>query len=292
MEYPAPAKINRYLRIIGKRADGYHQLDTAFQFLEFADTMRFQITPHARIRRIDAHDFALPEEDLCVSAARLLQSQIPAAARRGVIITLHKVIPPGSGLGGGSSNAATTLLALNHLWQLDLNRVQLATLALRLGADVPLFVFGQAARATSIGEILTPYNPAEQWLCICLSQVNVSTARVFAHADVERKRDGTAMSAVDCDADDLSDANDADNADKTGNDLEAITALIYPQVAAALTHMRRYCDAQMSGSGAAIYASFLTHAQAKQAATHSPPNLPTFITHSRNHHPLADFPTG
>ena len=181
MEFPAPAKINRFLRVLGRRADGYHQLETLFQFLEFADTLSFETLAQPRIRRIDRHDFELPEADLSICAAKLLQATVPEAAGRGVTITLRKVIPPGSGLGGGSSNAATTLLALNHLWQLGLTRRRLAALGLQLGADVPVFVHGRAARASGIGEVLAPCAtpPPPSGGCACACRRSRSPPRGF-----------------------------------------------------------------------------------------------------------------
>ncbi len=222
------------------------------------------------------------EDDLCVRAARLLQAVVPEAAGRGVTITLHKTIPPGSGLGGGSSNAATTLLALNHLWQLRLTRERLAALGLQLGADVPVFVHGRAARASGIGEVLVPCDPAEQWLCVCLPPVNVSTARVFSHPQLRRTAPPPAPPPGDLDP------------DKTGNDLEPVTALLYPQVADALAQLRRYGNARLSGSGAAVYAGFDSRKQAEHAAAQLPGDLRglSIITRSRNRHPLVDFPDG
>lgn len=280
---PAPAKINRFLRVTGRRADGYHQLETLFQFLEFADTLRFESAQPPHIRRIDRHDFDLPEEDLIVRAARLLQAECSEAGARGAVITLHKKIPPGSGLGGGSSNAATTLLALNHLWRLGLSRARLAELGRQLGADVPVFIGGRAALASGIGEVLKPCAPAEQWLCVCLPPVRVSTAEVFSHPHLARNRPAVSSG-------DSGDSGDSDEPDKTGNDLEPVTTFLHPEVAAALTHLRRYGDARMSGSGAAVYAGFDTRAQAEQAAAQLPGDLPGFVTRARNRHPLVDFP--
>ena len=268
-EWPAPAKINLFLHVLGVRADGFHQLETQFQFLEFADTLRFKALDQPTIRRIDQHDFQLPEDDLSVRAARLLQTTCPAATERGVAITLHKVIPPGSGLGGGSSNAATTLLALNHLWQLGLTRNRLAELGLQLGADVPLFVHGRAALAHGIGELLEPTEPPERWLCVCLPPVNVSTATVFAHPQLTSTNRPPAP----------------------GNDLEPITTQLHPEVGNALAHLRQHANpnAQMSGSGGAVYAQFNSRAQATTAAEQLPADLNAFVTRSLNRHPLLDF---
>ena len=289
LQLPAPAKINRFLRVTGRRADGYHQLETLFQFLEFADIMRFEVSQQPRIRRIDRHDFELPEQDLSVRAARLLQTTIPAAATRGATITLQKKIPPGSGLGGGSSNAATTLLALNHLWRLGVPRTRLAELGLQLGADVPVFVHGRAALATGIGEILEPFDPPEQWLCVCLPPVHVSTARVFSHLPLKPATEPATESATESAAESVAEpvAGNADKIDDTlGNDLEPVAAKLYPEVALALAHLRRYADARLSGSGAAVYASFDSREQAEHAVAQLPDDLPAFVTHSRNRHPL------
>ncbi|MGI9310470.1 MAG: 4-(cytidine 5'-diphospho)-2-C-methyl-D-erythritol kinase [bacterium] len=274
LELPAPAKINLFLRVTGWRADGLHELETRFQFLEIADTLRFEVLPHG-IRRIDRHDFALPAEDLIVRAAKLLQAHCPRAAERGVAITLRKIIPPGSGLGGGSSNAATTLLALNHLWGLELSRERLAELAPRLGADVAVFVRGRAAHARGVGEMLTPFDSPERWLCVCLPPVQVSTAEVFARVKMEPRTD---------------DDDDANADDGARNDLEPIAAALHPQVADALARLQRCGDARMSGSGGAVYAAFDSHAQAMHAAVSMPRELRARVTRSINRHPLLDFP--
>jgi len=263
-DWPAPAKINLYLHVRGRRADGMHELETQFQFLEFADTLQFDTSARG-IRRIDRHDFALPDEDLSVRAAKLLQSA--GGGARGAAITLRKVIPPGSGLGGGSSNAATTLLALNHLWRLRLPRARLAELALQLGADVPVFVHGRAATAGGIGEALTPADAPERWLCLCLPPLAVSTARVFANYSPGR----AAARAPH------------------GNDLEAVTARLHPEVAAALARMRRHAEARMSGSGAALYSLFDSRDAALRAVAQLP-DLAAVVTRSRNRHPLCDLP--
>lgn len=281
---PAPAKINLFLRVRRRRADGYHDLETEFQFLKFADTLHFQTHPKTalstpnqpRIQRVDRHDFALPADDLTIRAARLLQTAHPQRAQVGVTITLHKVIPPGSGLGGGSSNAATTLLALNHLWRLGLNRAQLAAVGLQLGADVPVFIRGHAAHASGVGERLTPTTPPEQWLCVCLPVCGVSTAGVFSGLPVSGEPQGG--------------GEQGDRPDeKRGNDLEAITARHHPEVADALARLRRFGEAYMSGSGGAVYAGFAQRGQAEHAAAGIPPAYQPFVTQSINRHPLLDF---
>ena len=266
---PAPAKINRFLRVTGRRDDGYHTLATEFQFVDFADVLRFDVTPKPQIRRIDRHDFVLPDDDLIVRTARLLQAKFPPVAAHGITVTLHKKIPPGSGLGGGSSNAATTLIALNHLWDLRLSRAQLGAIGVQLGADVPSFIFGQAARASGIGEVLVPSEPVEKWLCLCIPKVAVSTAKIFANYAP------TAAGIVD----------------KTDNDLTPITAKLYPEVAETLAQLARHADAKMSGSGGAVFAEFDSHDEAKKvAAKIKNPNQTIVITQSKNRHPLKKFP--
>jgi len=295
---PAPGKINRYLRVLGPRADGFHAIETRFQFIEWADRLTFTVDDSALIRRIDRHDFALPAFDLCVRAARLLQAECPAAAGCGATITVRKTIPPGAGLGGGSSGAATTLLALNHLWRLGLSRARLAALGLKLGADVPLFVRGQAATARGIGEVLTPQSPPQDWLCICVPAV-VSTARVFAEFRGDGDRGGDAGDGGAGDIHPrhprhprvaLSGGGDAGDGGTPGNDLEAVTARIYPAVADALARLRgRGLDARMSGSGGAVFAAFATRAAAERTATALPPAWRARVTRAVNRHPLAEF---
>ena len=294
LQLPAPGKINRYLRVLGRREDGFHEIETQFQFIAWADRLTFEALDSPQIRRIDRHDFALPAEDLCVRAARLLQAECPAAAGRGAVITARKTIPPGSGLGGGSSNAATTLLALNRLWQLGLPRDRLAELGLRLGADVPLFVRGRAALARGIGEKLTPQTPPEKYLCICIPAA-VSTARVFAEfrPDDCGNRDNSGSGDATGRGDNSGNSGnrgESDAADPTGNDLESAAARLYPAIGDALAQLRsRGMNAHLTGSGGAIFAEFNSRTEANHAAAALPDNLPARVTPTLNRHPLADF---
>ena len=176
--WPAPAKINLFLHIVGKRPDGYHELQTVFQFLEYGDDLFFDIRDDGVVVR--EYDFGFSEtNDLCLRAAALLKPL--ANPKDGVTIKLTKRLPMGGGLGGGSSNAATTLIALNELWRLGLSRNELADIGLKLGADVPVFIIGQAAWAEGVGEVLTPINLAETWYLVLNPQINVSTAQIFSH---------------------------------------------------------------------------------------------------------------
>ncbi len=266
---PAPAKINLFLHVLRRRGDGYHDVRTLFQFLDFGDTLVFEAIDQPDIQRIDRHGFALPVEDLIIRAAKLLRAAYPQAAARGTVITVHKRIPPGSGLGGGSSCAATTLLALNRLWRLGASVPQLAELGRQLGADVPVFIRGRAALASGIGATLTPCNPPQCWLCLAVPPVQVSTAEVFAHP------------ALRCDASRPAAAGAADN------DLAPVAALLHPEVGAALAALGAHGEARMSGSGGAVYARFATRQQAGIAAAGLPASLNAFVTRSRNRHPLA-----
>jgi 4-diphosphocytidyl-2-C-methyl-D-erythritol kinase len=237
--WPAPAKLNLFLHVVGRRADGYHCLQTLFRFLDYGDSLRFSPCSDAQITLARPLPSVLPEQDLCVRAARLLQRE--SGCKQGARITLTKRIPLGGGLGGGSSDAATTLIALNHLWQLRLPRHRLQAMALQLGADVPAFVLGQNAFAEGVGEQLTPMRLPDACYLLVFPPVAVPTARIFAHPDL--CRDTPRMSPADW---------------RPGgghNDLEPVACLLYPQIAEQLALLRQYApDARMSGSGATLFA--------------------------------------
>lgn len=176
---PAPAKLNLWLHIIGRRADGYHELETVFQFLDHGDELSFALRDDGVIRLHTEIEAVPHDSNLIVRAARMLQAQ--SGTTLGADIWLTKVLPMGGGIGGGSSDAATTLLALAHLWQLDWDEDRLAALGLSLGADVPVFVRGHAAFAQGVGEQLTPVDPIEPWYVVLVPQVSVSTVEIFFH---------------------------------------------------------------------------------------------------------------
>ncbi|MGB1271857.1 MAG: 4-(cytidine 5'-diphospho)-2-C-methyl-D-erythritol kinase, partial [Endozoicomonas sp.] len=182
---PAPAKLNLFLHIIGRRADGYHSLQTLFQFLDFGDELAFFLnTGHKGVELISTLPGVPHEDNLIVKAARLLQEA--SGTGMGVRIRLEKRLPMGGGLGGGSSNAATTLLGLNALWGLEFSEDRLAELGLQLGADVPVFVRGRSAFAQGVGEILTPVSPQERWYLVLLPDVHVDTTAMYGHKDLTR----------------------------------------------------------------------------------------------------------
>ncbi|SDL61026.1 4-diphosphocytidyl-2-C-methyl-D-erythritol kinase [Modicisalibacter muralis] len=242
---PAPAKLNRLLHITGRRADGYHELQTLFQFLEHGDILHFQRRDDDRIRLTPALDGVAERDNLIVRAARLLQDETGCrhgGDRRGIDITLDKRLPLGGGLGGGSSNAATTLLALNCLWQLGLSLDHLAALGLRLGADVPVFVQGHAAWAEGIGERLTPVALDSPWFVVVHPNVTVATASVFGAAQLTRDTPPISMARA------LQEGFDA-----WRNDCEPTVRRLYPAVAEALDWLSEFAPARLTGTGACVF---------------------------------------
>ena len=267
--WPAPAKLNLFLHITGRRADGYHELQTLFQFLTFGDWLYFDIQDGDV--SLSGTPAGVPAaEDLCVKAARLLLETSGRA--RGVTIYNDKRLPPGSGLGGGSSDAATTLIVLNRLWQLGLETSHLAELGLRLGADVPVFVHGHAAWAEGVGEILTPVTPPERWFLVVIPPVSVSTADIFS--DTQLTRDTPRMKIPDL----LSSCGK--------NDCEALVSRRYPEVAAALDWLGSFAPARMSGTGGSVFAAFDSQANAQLVADQLPEGWKSFTARGINRSPL------
>lgn len=269
--WPAPAKINRFLHITGRRADGYHRLQTVFQFLDYGDTLDFVLRDDGVIRRSTHLPGVDPETDLTVRAARLLQRH--AGEARGVEIAIDKRIPPGGGLGGGSSDAATTLWALNCLWGLGLSADDLAALGLGLGADVPVFVRGQAAWAEGVGEILTPLTLDEPWYLVVIPDAQVSTAEIFAAPELTR----------DCDALTIGGFLSGDHG---VNVCEPVVRARYPRVAEALDWLSRYASARMSGTGACVFASFPAREVADETRRLLPEGWRAFVARGCNRSPL------
>jgi len=275
--YPAPAKLNLCLHVTGRRDDGYHLLQTVFCLIDYADELRFAVRDDGVIRRAHVQAemlAAIPEdEDLCVRAAKLLQRA--SGTRLGAEITLHKRIPLGGGLGGGSSDAATTLLALNRLWGLDWDREKLMTLGLKLGADVPFFIFGEAALAEGIGEKLAPIGLPEAWYLVLTPPVQVSTARAFASNKLTR--DTLALKIPPF------------SLGQGHNDLEAVVCGEYPDVARYLARLRKLPDAAMAamtGSGACVFAAFASEAAANSALKSLTPEMQGFVAQGLARHPL------
>ena len=268
--WPAPAKLNLCLHITGRRADGYHSLQTVFQFLDQADRLYFHIRQDHGIRRFGGPAGVPESADLCVRAARLLREV--AGTRQGVDIYNDKRLPAGGGLGGGSSDAATTLYALNRLWGLDLDRSTLAGLGLRLGADVPVFIHGHAAWAEGVGELLTPVTLPQGWYLVVIPPVHVSTAVIFC--DAELTRDTPRMTIRDF----LSGGGH--------NDCEAVVRRRHPEVAAALDWLGEFSPSRMTGTGAAVFAAFGTEAQARAVERELPAGWSGFVARGLNRSPL------
>lgn len=279
---PAPAKLNLFLHVVGRRADGYHLLQTLFRFIDLSDTLHFTPREDGAVNRIDALDGVPPEQDLCVRAARLLQQE--TGCKLGVDIGLEKRIPMGGGLGGGSSDAATTLLALNRLWGLGLSRQRLMQLGLTLGADVPVFVFGENAFAEGVGEQLQAYPLPEAWYVVLCPPVHVPTARIFTHPELTRDTISMTMRALPKGADFRAGRQAGLN-----NDLQAVACKLYPEVAEHLAWLARFAPALMTGSGACVFAEFATEAEAKAVLQQLPPDMRGYLAHGLQQHPLRDF---
>lgn len=268
--WPAPAKINLMLHIVGRRSDGYHLLETHFQFIEWRDWLRFKAMPHGEItREIDIPGVSV-EHDLTIRAAKLLQSA--ANVDKGACIGLEKSIPMGAGLGGGSSDAATVLVALNEIWQAGQSIDELAEIGLELGADVPVFVRGEAAFATGVGEHLTPLRAPEGPILVIFPSAHVDTGRVFSHSQLTRDTPSIRIH-------DLVDA-------PTRNNCEPVTRLLYPEVDKALTWLGGYAVPKMSGTGASIFALFDTLEDAESVAREVPERWTAKVTTRINHSPL------
>lgn len=243
---PAPAKLNLWLHIIGRRADGYHELETVFQFLDHGDELSFALRDDGMIRLHTEIETVPHDSNLIVRAARMLQAQ--SGTTLGADIWLTKVLPMGGGIGGGSSDAATTLLALAHLWQLDWDEDRLAALGLSLGADVPVFVRGHAAFAQGVGEQLTPVDPIEPWYVVLVPQVSVSTVEIFSHPQLTRDSLPLKMRPVP--------------EGNSRNDCQPVVEQNYPEVRNALNSLGKFTEARLTGTGSCVFGAFPSKAEA------------------------------
>ena len=268
--WPAPAKLNLFLHITSRRADGYHVLQTLFQFIDFGDQLRFHLNDEGRVYRLGELAGVAEDDDLCVRAARLLQAE--TGCRQGAGIALAKRLPLGGGLGGGSSDAATTLVALNHLWGLGLDEDALATLGLRLGADVPVFVRGHAAWAEGVGEVLQPVMLDEPWFLVLVPGVSVATAALFAHPELTRDQPPVKMRDF--------------LAGTCGNVFEPLVRQACPEVEAALQWLSERAAARMTGTGACVFAAFNTEDEARRVAAAAEGRWQTIVARGRNRSPL------
>lgn len=270
----APAKLNLFLHVIGRRPDGYHLLQTAFRMLDWGDSLTFTLREDGQIRRVSALAGVLAEADLVVQAARLLQEETGCAL--GIDIQVAKHLPMGGGLGGGSSDAATTLIALNRLWGLQLPRPRLQQLGLRLGADVPFFVFGRTAFAEGVGEDLSPLTLPPAWYVVVSPEVMVPTAAIFAAEDLTRQT--PPMKIADFAA--------SPGSRHTRNDLEPVARARFPAVGAVIDWLGSYGQARMTGSGACVFAEVADEAAARAVVAACPPVWRAWSAQGLDVHPL------
>jgi len=271
--YPAPAKLNLMLRVTGRRADGYHLLQTVFRFIDFGDTLTFAVRPDGVIARRNDIPGVPADTDLTVRAARLLQQA--GTVRAGADITLEKRLPLGGGLGGGSSDAATTLIVLNRLWGLNWSRARLQELALELGADVPVFVFGESALGEGVGEKLTPLPLPPAWYVVLIPGVEIATARIFQDADLIRDSIPLKIPPF--------------SAASGINDLEPVVCRLYPVVAEYLAWLKQFGRAHVTGSGACVFAEFEREAAAREVLERLPATMRGVVAQGLAFHPLREM---
>jgi 4-diphosphocytidyl-2-C-methyl-D-erythritol kinase len=278
--WPAPAKLNLFLHVTQKRSDGYHDLQTLFQLIDLCDSIELTLREDGEIERVEGADGVQPEADLTVRAARALQAA--TGSRSGVSIRLRKRVPMGGGLGGGSSDAATVLLALNNLWECGLSLDDLAALGLTLGSDVPIFVHGSSAWAEGRGERLTPVQLPERWYVIVHPGVAVSTAAVFQAPELTRNSPVITIRAF---------------FESGGrNDCEPVVRDRFPEVAEALDWLSRFAPARLTGTGSCIFAACASAMDAERIAARAPDRWRSFVARGLNispvHERLATFQRG
>jgi 4-diphosphocytidyl-2-C-methyl-D-erythritol kinase len=271
---PAPAKLNLFLHVTGRRADGMHLLETLFVALDHGDAIMLSLRDDGAIRRTAGPSNIADDGDLAVRAARALK--VASGCRAGVDIAIEKRIPIGGGLGGGSSDAASVLLALNRMWHLGLPRERLMEIGLSLGADVPFFVFGRPAFASGVGDILRPVTITPTWMAVITPPVAVSTASIFAAPELTRDAPSAKIEVF--------------SEGYGRNDLQPVAAARHPAIAAALSDLRkRSPHARMTGSGSSVFAPFASFVQARAAVEARPPGSRGFAARTLPCHPLAAF---
>lgn len=275
LEFPAPAKINLFLHIVGQREDGYHNLETLFQFINHSDTLTLKATLAPEVNLVTPISGVNNEDNLIIKAAQLLKHK--TACPYGVEISIDKILPMGGGLGGGSSNAATILVALNTLWQCNLSLNELAELGLSLGADVPIFVHGFSAFAQGVGEKLSPVAPAESWYLITKPECSISTQQVFTAKDLPRntpKLDVNSFETKDF------------MTEQFHNDCQTFVIKQYPEVANLLTWLIEYAPSRMTGTGACIFTRFSSQSEAQALQEKLPQGVSSFVAQGLNKSPL------
>ena len=271
--FPAPAKLNLFLHIVGRRPDGYHLLQSVFRFVDFSDSLSFRVLENGAIRRTRELPGVPEENDLCVLAANLLQQT--SGTSLGTEIALEKKLPLGGGLGGGSSDAATTLMVLNRLWKLNFSRARLQELGLKLGADVPVFVFGQSAFVEGVGEVLQPIKLPPAWYVVLVPNVKVSTAEIFADSSLTRN-----MKPIKINSFFIGQGRNA---------LEPVVCRKYPEVAQHLAWLNQFGPARMTGSGACVFAEYAREQEARAVLARLPREMSGFVARGLDRHPMHDL---
>ncbi len=268
--FPAPAKLNLFLHVTGRRADGFHTLQTVFRFVDYCDEVGFRLREDDGIHRVTPVAGIAENQDLTMRAARLLQTA--SGCRLGVDISTDKRLPVGGGLGGGSSDAATTLIVLNDLWKLRLTRTRLRQLALRLGADVPVFIFGRSAFAEDIGDRFQEIDLGPAWYLVLVPQVTVSTAEIFAAPELTRNTKAIKIAAF--------------SVGQGRNDLQAVACKRFPEIARHLNWLGKFGKAAMTGSGACVFSAFDSEAAARSVLEQLPTEMRGFVSRGLDRHPL------
>lgn len=275
--FPAPAKLNLFLHVIGRREDGYHLLQTVFRFIDYSDRLHFDITHDGVIRHENLIPGLMETDDLCVRAAKLLR-QRSGKESLGVKIRLEKNIPLGGGLGGGSSDAATTLIALNRLWGINWKREHLMALGLELGADVPVFIYGRNAFAEGVGEELHAVDLPSAWYVVLTPPIQISTAAVFTSKELTRNTIPIKMAAF--------------SMGQGHNDLEPVAMRMQPVIAGWLGWLKQQhgtTKVAMSGSGSCMFAEFPSESAAREVFGRLPGDMSGFVVSGLARHPLSDF---
>lgn len=275
LKLAAPAKLNLFLHIIGRRQDGYHELQTVFQFLDFGDWLHFHSAPENQFELIDHGSNVAKQDNLIWKALQQLQraylkkdiSNLP-----GVTIELKKYLPQGAGLGGGSSDAATTLVGLNYLWGQKLSNEELQAIGLELGADVPVFIHGSTCFAEGIGEQFTDVSPDTPWYLIVKPNVHISTAELFNHPDLKRDSNSLAPASWEL--------------SQHENVFEPVVCALHPEVAKLRDALLEYAPTRLTGSGACLFSTFESRQAAEEAQKHVPRELFSFIAQGQNRSPL------
>ena len=273
-QWPAPAKLNLFLHVTGRRPDGYHELQTLFQLIDLSDTVSLSVTDDGRIERPAGPAGVDPDSDLTVRAAKALQAA--TGCRVGASIRIAKRIPMGGGLGGGSSDAATVLLALNHLWGCGLPVDELARLGLPLGADVPVFVRGSSAWAEGVGEQLVPVELPERWYVVIHPGVAVPTRDVFQSPELTRNTPVITIRAF----------FGPEGSSGSRNDCEPVVRARYPEVADALSWLGNFAPARLTGTGSCIFAAFASAMDAERVAARAPDRWRAFVARGLNVSPV------